>query len=110
MTVIGIIAKVHLCKYIFVWSFTEGGLCLSGLIHDFKQSKKYDIYNVNIVLYETTRTFEGLIRSFNIQTNNWTAKYIYKRLKFMNSKILSHLSSLMFLAVWHGKFNFYLLN
>ena len=103
MTVIGIIAKVHLMKYIFIWLFTEGGICLSGISYDCKKNKKYNVFNVNIVLYETTRSFEGLIRSFNIQTNNWTAKYIYKRLKFMNSKILSHLSSLMFLAIWHGK-------
>lgn len=57
---------------------------------------------MDIVLYETTGKFDGLIKSFNIQTNNWTAKYIYKRLKFMNSKVLSHLTSLMFLALWHG--------
>lgn len=77
-------------------------MILSGLTYDKKNKRTYNVYNVDIALYETTSQFNGLIKSFNIQTNNWTAKYIYKRLKFLNSKVLSHLLSLTFLAVWHG--------
>jgi len=102
MTVIAIIAKVQIMKYIFVWLFTEGGLILSGITYDKKNDKKYELNNVDIVLYESTDKFNGLIKSFNIQTNNWTAKYIYKRLKFLGSKPLSHLMSLTFLSIWHG--------
>lgn len=80
----------------------EGGLILSGLTYDKKQNISYDVFNVDILRYETTSQFDGIIKSFNIQTNTWTAKYIYKRLKFLKSKVLSHLCSLLFLAIWHG--------
>ena len=52
--------------------------------------------------YETTSTFGGLIRSFNVTTNQWSGKYIFKRLKFLRSKFLSHLFTLIYLALWHG--------
>lgn len=58
--------------------------------------------NVDIWEFETTATFAGLIRSFNITTNTFASKYIFKRLKFLGSKPVSQISTLFFLALWHG--------
>jgi len=46
--------------------------------------------------------FNDYILSFNINTNQWCAEYIYKRLKFLGSKIYSQIMTLLFLALWHG--------
>ncbi|KAF2366493.1 Membrane bound O-acyl transferase MBOAT [Trinorchestia longiramus] len=58
--------------------------------------------NVIVWLHETAHTFKLYVVSFNINTNGWLAKYVYKRLKFMNNRNISTFSALMFLAVWHG--------
>ena len=46
--------------------------------------------------------FNDYILSFNINTNHWCAEYIYKRLKFLGSKMYSQIMTLLFLALWHG--------
>ena len=55
-----------------------------------------------MIEFESATTFNGLIKSFNISTNQWAAKYIFKRLKFLNSKFISHICTLLYLAMWHG--------
>lgn len=42
------------------------------------------------------------VHSFNVNTNNWVAAYVYKRLKFLNNRTISYAGALLFLAVWHG--------
>lgn len=58
--------------------------------------------NIKLRIFENTYHFGDYIASFNVQTNLWVFQYVYKRLKFLNNKNLSHISALMFLAVWHG--------
>jgi lysophospholipid acyltransferase 5 len=43
---------------------------------------------------ETASKFGHLIESFNINTNGWAASYVYKRLKFMNNRIISQVDTL----------------
>lgn len=43
-----------------------------------------------------------LVDSFNINTNTWVMSYVYKRLRFLNNRLLSQAGALTFLAVWHG--------
>merc|ERR1711915_144925 len=57
---------------------------------------------VKIGRLETATKFGHVIESFNINTNNWVAVYIYKRLKFMGNRTVSQVVTLLFLAVWHG--------
>lgn len=52
--------------------------------------------------FENTTQFTHYIQSFNINTNHWSAQYIYKRLKFLGNRQISQLATLVFLAVWHG--------
>ena len=59
-------------------------------------------FNMNIVLYETCTTFRTLIQSFNISTNAFAMKYVFKRLAWAGSKMLSQIVAVSFLAIWHG--------
>lgn len=80
----------------------EGSCIISGLNYDHK-SKSFDsCRNVNVIEFESATNFNGLIRSFNISTNQWAGKYIFKRLKFLNSRFVSHICTLIYLAMWHG--------
>lgn len=58
--------------------------------------------NIKMRLFENTNNFHDYVASFNVQTNLWVFQYVYKRLKFLNNKNISHLATLTFLAVWHG--------
>lgn len=76
---------------------------LSGLTYD-TETKKFDnsCSNIDVWEFETTPNFGGVIRSFNISTNHWAARYLFKRLRFLGSKFASHFLTLFFLALWHG--------
>jgi lysophospholipid acyltransferase 5 len=52
--------------------------------------------------YETATSLNTIIAAFNINTNQWVKRYVFKRLIFLNNKNLSSLGSLIFLALWHG--------
>lgn len=58
--------------------------------------------NIKVGVFENTSKFGHYVESFNVQTNHWVAVYVYKRLKFLNNRVLSHLGALLFLAIWHG--------
>lgn len=58
--------------------------------------------NIRLNIFENTNCFGDYVASFNVQTNLWVFQYVYKRLKFLNNKNVSHISTLMFLAIWHG--------
>ncbi|XP_066469990.1 lysophospholipid acyltransferase 5 isoform X2 [Tiliqua scincoides] len=98
--------KVTLYKYVTCWLVAEGVCILVGLGYNGKDEKgnpKWDACaNMKVWLFETTPYFTGTIASFNINTNAWVARYIYKRLKFLGNKLLSQATSLLFLAIWHG--------
>lgn len=58
--------------------------------------------NIKLLVFENTKRFQHYIDSFNVQTNNWVAEYVFKRLKFLGNRNYSQLGTLLFLAVWHG--------
>ncbi|XP_050446775.1 lysophospholipid acyltransferase 5 [Cataglyphis hispanica] len=103
---IGLWGRINLYKYVSVWLITEGVCITFGLTYNGKDSEgrvKWDgCANVKLRTFETSTQFNHYILSFNINTNHWCAEYIYKRLKFLGSKIRSQLMTLLFLALWHG--------
>ncbi|ERE66559.1 lysophospholipid acyltransferase 5-like protein [Cricetulus griseus] len=105
--------KFVLYKYVTCWLVTEGVCILSGLgFNGFEENgkAKWDACaNMKVWLFETTPRFNGTIASFNINTNAWVARYIFKRLKFLGNKELSQGLSLLFLALWHGLHSGYLI-
>lgn len=100
---------------------------MSGVTYDKSKNTFRTCTNVDAAEFETATTFQECmcvslsavrmtrrgsdfqfsailpgIRSFNVSTNQWAAKYIFKRLRFLGSKFLSHFFTLIYLALWHG--------
>jgi len=98
--------KIILAKYISAWLLSEGAVILSGLAYNGRWEdgsiKWNGGANVRLRIFEKASQMQHLIDSFNINTNAWVMHYVYKRLRFLNSKALSQLGALMFLALWHG--------
>ncbi|XP_076333095.1 lysophospholipid acyltransferase 5-like isoform X2 [Tachypleus tridentatus] len=92
--------------YILSSFFEEGSCIMAGLTYNGQDEQGNDLWdgccNVKLGDYEKTSNFDGVIRSFNINTNLWVAQYIFKRLKFLGNKLLSQAVTLLFLALWHG--------
>ncbi|XP_076233949.1 lysophosphatidylcholine acyltransferase 3 protein nessy [Calliopsis andreniformis] len=104
--IVGIWGHINLYKYICCWLLTEGICTIFGLTYNGKDEKGKPLWNgcenVKLLTFETATRFNHYILSFNINTNHWCAEYIYKRLKFLGSKLYSQFATLAFLALWHG--------
>jgi len=99
--------KLVLMKYLGVWLLSEGSCVLIGIGFDSYDEKGNanwtGLSNVEPYLFETTTNLDGIIRSFNINTNDWVKRYVMKRiLRAGGSKEMSKLGALFFLAIWHG--------
>ncbi|XP_043250629.1 lysophospholipid acyltransferase 5 isoform X1 [Colletes gigas] len=103
---IGIWGQISLYKYICCWLLTEGVCIIFGITYNGKDEKGRTLWNgcenIKLSTFETASRFNHYIMSFNINTNNWCAEYIYKRMKFLGHKLYSQFATLLFLAVWHG--------
>eukprot|EP00794_Sanderia_malayensis_P015000 gene15000-16549_t len=97
---------VLFCKYIFVWLFAESCCITTGLSYngvDEHGIAKWDsLKNIQLSKYFSGHTFQSLVVCFNVNTNQWVARYIFKRLKFLGNRHISHITTLAFLAIWHG--------
>ncbi|XP_064214490.1 lysophospholipid acyltransferase 5 [Tribolium castaneum] len=106
MLLMGLWGRFTLYKYISCWLLTEGACILFGLAYNGKGANGESLWNgvenVKLGTFENTTEFTHYIQSFNINTNHWSAQYIYKRLKFLGNRHVSQLATLLFLAVWHG--------
>ncbi|XP_011483752.1 lysophospholipid acyltransferase 5 isoform X1 [Oryzias latipes] len=104
--------KVMLYKYVSCWVIAEGVCILTGLGYNGMVDGKHQwdaCANMKVWLFETTPLFGGTIASFNINTNAWAARHVFKRLKFLGNKTLSHVTTLVFLTIWHGLHSGYIL-
>ncbi|KAG7208328.1 hypothetical protein KM043_014564 [Ampulex compressa] len=103
---VGLWGRVNLYKYISCWLITEGVCMTFGLTYNGKDAEgrtKWDgCANIKLRTFENATQFNHYILSFNINTNHWCAEYIYKRLRFLGSKTYSQITTLVFLAIWHG--------
>ncbi|XP_014228355.1 lysophospholipid acyltransferase 5 [Trichogramma pretiosum] len=111
---LGLWGRCNLYKYISCWLITEGVCIAFGLAYNGRDEKtgrdKWDgLANVDLLTFENATEFNHYILSFNINTNHWCAEYMYKRLKFLGSKLYSQLVTLTFLAIWHGTHSGYYL-
>ena len=99
-------------RYISTWLFSEGALILSGMGTTEEsigrgESAKIVLHhdgmaNVRAIDLALGNNMSAFVKHFNINTNKWVLKYVYKRLAFLGNKEISHISTLMFLALWHG--------
>ena len=94
-------------RYIGIWLLADVSCVLSGVGYNGKDEEsgkhKWDgVCAVRPYLFETGRTIQSFILSFNVQTNEWAMNYIFKRLQFLNSRFVSSAAVLLFFSVWHG--------
>ncbi|KAK0061464.1 lysophospholipid acyltransferase 5 [Biomphalaria pfeifferi] len=98
--------KNALHKYVGVWLIQARSIILMGMSYngiDKNGVKKWDgCTNIKILQLETGESFSDFIQAFNVNTNQWMAVYIYKRLRFLGNKMLSQFITLFYLALWHG--------
>ena len=99
--------RIKLLRYQAAWLITEGVCILVGISHNGVDAKsgetKWDgLRNMRMTIFETGCSFQSIIDSFNLNTNKWAAKYVFKRLKFVGNKMFSQVATLGFLAIWHG--------
>ncbi|XP_052286227.1 lysophospholipid acyltransferase 5-like [Dreissena polymorpha] len=106
--------KLHLCKYVGVWLLGEGSCILTGLTYNGKDVNGNMLWdgcsNTKLYVLESASTFKEVIVGFNVCTNTWMARYIFKRLKFLGSVQASQSVTLLYLAVWHGLHSGYYMN
>ncbi|KAK2161292.1 hypothetical protein LSH36_119g08038 [Paralvinella palmiformis] len=100
--------------YLLSSDFQEGACIMTGLTYNGKDENGNDLWNgcanIHVIAYEKGSTLQDLIKAFNVNTNKWMAKYIFKRLKFLGNKYISQFTTLMFLAIWHGLYSGYFMN
>ncbi|CAL8258157.1 unnamed protein product [Boreogadus saida] len=106
-------AKVILYKYVSCWVIAEGVCILSGLGYngvDENGNHRWDACaNMKVWLFETSPLFTGTISSFNINTNAWVARHVFKRLKSWAIRSSLSWPPLLFLAIWHGLHSGYII-
>lgn len=103
---------IHFCKYVTIWYFCESICMITGLAYNgTKNGKaKWDgvrNFKFRKVLFGTF--FQDMLEGFNINTSQWAARYVFKRLAFLGNKNLSHVLTLLFLSLWHGFYVGYLI-
>uniref|UniRef100_A0A5S6QDF0 Lysophospholipid acyltransferase 5 n=1 Tax=Trichuris muris TaxID=70415 RepID=A0A5S6QDF0_TRIMR len=93
-------------RYQAVWLIAEGVCILTGLGHNVDPTSGEQLWdgvrNFRLTKFELSATFQGIIESFNYNTNQWAFHYCFKRLRFLGNKNASHVLTLAFLALWHG--------
>eukprot|EP00123_Amoebidium_parasiticum_P012501 comp21400_c0_seq1/m.29469 comp21400_c0_seq1/g.29469 ORF comp21400_c0_seq1/g.29469 comp21400_c0_seq1/m.29469 type:complete len:481 (-) comp21400_c0_seq1:439-1881(-) len=96
---------VFFWRYIACWLMAEAACILTGISYtgrDKDGSIKWGLRNCEPLQFHTSLNLATIIKSFNINTNNWAMRIIYKRCAFLGNKLYSQLATLMFLAIWHG--------
>lgn len=100
LTAIALVTKFYMYKYILAWLLSESACILSGITYNGLTHLEY--VNINWLMFECSPSFTSIIKSYNVTTNQFAFKYIYRRLKFLGNQYLSQLVTLTFLSVWHG--------
>merc|ERR1712001_127600 len=88
-----------------VWLLADGSTGLTGLGYNGRDNEKLlwdGVVNVKPAKYENCSKFMDLVESFNITTNVWCKKYVYKRCRVLGLQTMSHIITMAFLAIWHG--------
>lgn len=112
LVMVSIWGRASLYKYISCWIMSEGATICSGMAFVSRDEKtgKEDwsgCTNIKLRIFENTYDFGDYVASFNVQTNLWVFNYVYKRLKFLNNKNISHISALLFLGE-HTRYKLFL--
>uniref|UniRef100_A0A914C3W8 Lysophospholipid acyltransferase 5 n=1 Tax=Acrobeloides nanus TaxID=290746 RepID=A0A914C3W8_9BILA len=98
--------RATMYRYAGAFLLTEGSVILSGLAYNGKDENGEDRWDgtrdLHILKFELGHNYQSVIDSFNCGTNTFAKNHIYRRLAWLGNKFASHLTTLFFLAVWHG--------
>ncbi|RCN46331.1 MBOAT family protein [Ancylostoma caninum] len=98
--------RLTMYRYCAMWLITEGAAILNGLGYNGKDKDGNDrwdcVRDVHVWLWETGHDFSSAIASFNCGTNTFAKNHIFRRLRWLGSKAGAHLTTLGYLAIWHG--------
>lgn len=97
-TSIAIVSKIYMYKYILCWLIAESACLVTGITQDGIATFK----NIDYIAFERATSFNAIIKSYNITTNTFAFKYVYRRLKFFGNVYISQIITLAFLSIWHG--------
>ncbi|TMS35380.1 hypothetical protein L596_002795 [Steinernema carpocapsae] len=92
-------------RYCTAWLLTEGAAILSGIGYNGQKNgeDQWDaVRDLRITGWELGSDFTSCVESFNVGTNTFAKNHIFRRLRWLGNKYLSHLTTLMYLAIWHG--------
>ncbi|KAK0395659.1 hypothetical protein QR680_001380 [Steinernema hermaphroditum] len=92
-------------RYCTAWLLTEGAAILAGIGYNGKKDgeDQWDgVRDLHITGWEFGNDFTSCIESFNVGTNTFAKNHIFRRLRWLGNKYLSHVVTLMYLAIWHG--------
>ena len=98
--------KVQFKQYSAIWLLSEGACVVTGI--SYKGRKKDGTADwsgcagIHVIQLDTALNTQSVISAFNLTTNDWVLRHVYKKCRFLNSKIASQTISVMFLATWHG--------
>ena len=96
---------IGLKQYYTVWLFSEAACVFTGVSFRSEKDGQVDwssCAGVKLYKLETAYNAQMIVESFNVTTNEWAMQYIYKRCRFLKSKLLSQLITLLFISTWHG--------
>ena len=99
---IGAWGHSSLYKYLGVWCIAESSCMYTGYTYIKETDSWNGLRNMATYDFHMATSLQGIIDTFNINTNKWCFKYIYKKCKFLGNKSLSQVIVLLFLALWHG--------
>eukprot|EP01134_Creolimax_fragrantissima_P004264 CFRG4264T1 len=91
--------------YIGCWLVAESACIMTGVAYIGRRpdgSIHWGLQNAFPGNFYTALNLDGIVKSFNVNTNFWVMRVVFKRLRFLGSKNASQLGALFFLAIWHG--------
>ncbi len=106
--------NVVFMKYYGVWLLAEAACVLTGISFNgydkISGAASWDgLTNIRPLRFILAENHGACIANFNVNTNDWAKRYVFKRLMFLKNKQASSLGTLFVLAIWHGFYTGYMI-
>ncbi|KAF8362046.1 mboa-6 [Pristionchus pacificus] len=98
--------RLTMYRYCAAWLITEGAAILAGISYNGKDENGEDKWDgtrdLHIGKWELGMDYTSVVESFNVGTNTFAKNHLFRRMRWMNSKMGAQFATLMYLAIWHG--------
>ncbi|KNC82222.1 hypothetical protein SARC_05489 [Sphaeroforma arctica JP610] len=92
-------------RYFGCWKLAESACQLTGAAYLGRNENgkiHWGLHNFHSWRFFSGINLDEIIKTFNINTNYWVMRIVFKRLRWLGNKNASQLGALFFLAIWHG--------